>query len=105
MITENGYATAFSADLSEGDWSLADDTRIKYLRNHLIALHHAIEDGANVKGYIYWALMDNFEWAEGLRPRFGLVRIAYPTQERTLRKSAEVYADIAKRNGLDRQMS
>jgi len=104
IITENGYATAFSADLSEGDWSLADVTRIKYLTSHLIALHHAIEDGANVKGYIYWSLMDNFEWAEGLRPRFGLVRIAYPTQERTLRRSAEVYAEIAKRNGLDRQV-
>jgi beta-glucosidase len=71
------------------------------LTAHLTALHNAIEDGANVKGYMYWSLMDNFEWAEGLRPRFGLIRVAYPTQERTFRHSANVYADIAKRNGLD----
>ncbi len=100
IITENGFATAFPHDLDEGDWSLADDKRINYLTSHLMALHHAIEDGANVQGYMYWSLMDNFEWAEGLRPRFGLIRIAYPTQVRTLRHSAEVYADIAKHNGL-----
>ncbi|MGX9080436.1 family 1 glycosylhydrolase, partial [Klebsiella pneumoniae] len=46
------------------------------------------------------SLLDNFEWAEGLKPRFGLVRITYPTQERTLRKSAHVYADIVKNNGI-----
>jgi beta-glucosidase len=101
IITENGFATAFAHDLDEGDWSLADEERVKYLTSHLMALHQAIEDGANVKGYLYWSLLDNFEWAEGLRPRFGLVRVAYPSQERTLRKSAIVYADIARRNGLD----
>jgi beta-glucosidase len=100
IITENGYAAAFAADLSDGDWSLVDDLRIQYLTGHLSALHRAIEDGANVKGYLYWSLLDNFEWAEGLSARFGLVRIAYPTQERTLRKSAQIYADIAKANGL-----
>lgn len=100
IITENGFATAFPHDLDEGDWSLADDKRINYLTSHLMALHHAIEDGANVQGYMYWSLMDNFEWAEGLRPRFGLIRIAYPSQVRTLRQSAEVYAEIAKHNGL-----
>lgn len=105
IITENGYAAAFPADLSEGDWSLVDDIRVQYLTSHLQALHHAIEDGANVKGYLYWSLTDNFEWAEGLRPRFGLVRVAYPTQERTLRKSASVYADIARRNGFRRSIS
>ncbi|HEY9679589.1 MAG TPA: glycoside hydrolase family 1 protein [Drouetiella sp.] len=100
IITENGYATAFAHDLDEGDWSLADDARIHYLTTHLLALHNAIEDGANVHGYMYWSLLDNFEWAEGLRPRFGLIRVTYPTQERTMRHSASVYADIAKHNGL-----
>jgi beta-glucosidase len=103
IITENGYASAFPAELSDGDWSLADDMRVQYLTSHLQALHRAIEQGVNVKGYLYWSLTDNFEWAEGLRPRFGLVRIAYPTQERTLRKSAEIYADIAKRNAVEMQ--
>jgi beta-glucosidase len=100
IITENGFATAFPHDLDEGDWSLADDKRINYLTAHLMALHHAIEDGANVQGYMYWSLLDNFEWAEGLRPRFGLIRVAYPSQVRTLRQSATVYADIVKQNGL-----
>jgi beta-glucosidase len=99
-VTENGFPTAFNADMEEGDWSLADDLRVHYLETHLHALHRAIKDGANVKGYLYWSLLDNFEWAEGLKARFGLVRITYPTQERTLRKSAHVYADIAKKNGI-----
>lgn len=104
IITENGFAMAFPADLDEGDWSLADDLRVKFLASHLLALHNAIKRGANVKGYLYWSLTDNFEWAEGLSPRFGLVRVSYPTQERVLRKSARVYADIARRNGLDMQL-
>jgi beta-glucosidase len=66
----------------------------------LIAVHKAIRLGANVKGYLHWSLLDNFEWAEGLRARFGLVRVAYPTLERTLRKSATLYRDICKENAL-----
>ena len=100
-ITENGFPTAFEPDLADGDWSLVDDLRVNYLLTHLMAVHRAIKDGAKVKGYLYWSLLDNFEWAEGLTPRFGLIRVAYPTQERTLRKSAHVYAGIARANGLD----
>ena len=69
IITENGYAAAFPAELDEGDWSLVDDVRINYMITHLHAVHRAIQDGANVRGYLYWSLTDNFEWAEGLRPR------------------------------------
>ena len=101
VITENGYAMTFPASLSEGDWSLIDEDRVRYLTSHLRALHRAITDGANVTGYLYWSLLDNFEWADGLATRFGLVRVAYPTQERTLRKSARIYADIARRNGVE----
>jgi beta-glucosidase len=101
IITENGYASAFPADLAEGDWSLEDEQRVQYLHLHLLAIHRAICAGVNVKGYLHWALLDNFEWAEGLRIRFGLVRVAFPTQERTLRKSALVYADIARCNAID----
>jgi beta-glucosidase len=99
-ITENGFPMAFESGLHEGDWSMVDDLRVSYLNSHLLAIHRAIKDGAAVKGYLYWSLLDNFEWAEGLSPRFGLVRVAYPTQERSLRKSALVYADIARLNGL-----
>jgi beta-glucosidase len=99
-ITENGFPMAFDAALHEGDWSISDELRVSYLRSHLRAVHRAIADGAIVKGYFYWSLLDNFEWAEGFLPRFGLVRVAYPSQKRTLRKSALVYAEIAKLNGL-----
>ena len=101
FITENGYAAVFPADMSEGNWSLDDQARISYLHSHLAAVHKAISQGVNVRGYLHWALLDNFEWAEGLRIRFGLVRVAFPTQVRTLRKSAHYYADIARRNCLD----
>lgn len=101
IITENGWAGAFPADMQEGDWSLDDQPRIAYLLSHLMAIHKAISQGINVKGYLHWSLLDNFEWAEGLRTRFGLVRVAFPTQERRFRKSAEVYADIARLNAID----
>lgn len=101
FITENGYASNFSPDLSEGDWSIEDAKRCQYLQSHLVAIHRAIESGVNVKGYLHWSLTDNFEWAEGLSPRFGLVRVAYPTQERTFRKSAELYARVAADNSIE----
>jgi len=100
IITENGYADLFSADLTDGDWSLDDADRTKYLQEHLVAVHRAIKSGAKVTGYLHWSLLDNFEWAEGLRMRFGLVRVAFPTQERTPRKSAKFFAEIAKQNAI-----
>ncbi len=99
-ITENGLAYNHSADLSEGDWSLDDDLRVRYLVAHLMAVHKALKAGVNVKGYLHWSLLDNFEWAEGLRARFGLVRVSYPTLERALRRSARIYAAIAASNSI-----
>jgi len=99
-ITENGLASMFSAELSDGDWSLNDELRVNYLLAHLIAVHKAVKAGANVKGYLHWSLLDNFEWSEGLRARFGLVRVAYPTLERTMRKSAKIFAEIVGKNAL-----
>lgn len=100
FITENGYASKFPADLDGGDWSLEDDERVGYVVSHLAAVHQAIQAGANVKGYFYWSLTDNFEWAEGLSCRFGLVRVAYPSQERKARKSARLYGQIAAANAI-----
>ena len=57
--------------------------------------------GIDVRGYLYWSLLDNFEWAEGLRARFGLVRVNFSTQERILRESARVYGNIALHNAVD----
>ncbi|MBX9769821.1 MAG: family 1 glycosylhydrolase, partial [Candidatus Obscuribacterales bacterium] len=79
---------------------LNDTERVNFLTEHVQAMHRAIADGANVKGYLHWSLLDNFEWADGLEARFGLVRVTFPTQERTMRDSAKVYAEIARNNGI-----
>ncbi len=99
-ITENGYGARFAADLTTGDWSLKDEERCEYLYSHLLSVYEAIKAGVNIKGYLHWSLLDNFEWAEGLQIRFGLVRVSYPSQERTLRDSAHLYSKIACSNTL-----
>lgn len=87
-VTENGIATC------------DDDARCRYLVRHLGALHTAIAAGADVRGYYHWTLYDNFEWAEGYRPRFGLVEIDRVTQKRRPRPSALLYRDIIRGGGL-----
>ncbi len=88
-ITENGLADA------------KDEKREKFIKEHLFWVHQAIKDGVDVRGYLYWSLLDNFEWDKGFWPRFGLVEVNYETMERKIRPSAEVYADICKNNKLD----
>ncbi|HLC45077.1 MAG: hypothetical protein A2722_02655 [Candidatus Doudnabacteria bacterium RIFCSPHIGHO2_01_FULL_50_11] len=87
-ITENGLADA------------GDIKRERFIHDHLLYTHRAIEQGADVRGYLHWSLMDNFEWAHGFSPRFGLVAVDYPTQARTIRPSALSYAEICKTNTL-----
>ncbi|MFH1030207.1 MAG: glycoside hydrolase family 1 protein [bacterium] len=81
-ITENGIADA------------RDEKRGKFIKDHLYWINRALEDGVDVKGYFYWSLLDNFEWAEGFCPKFGLVEIDYRTMERRIRESAYGYAKI-----------
>jgi beta-glucosidase len=87
-ITENGLA------------STNDDRRCRFLIAYLQEIYHAIQTGAKVKGYFHWSLTDNFEWADGFRPRFGLIEIDYKNLKRLPRPSAYVYADIIKHNGI-----
>lgn len=94
-ITENG---ATFEDVADADGRVIDLDRREYLRNHLIALHRAIAEGYDVRGFFAWSLMDNFEWAEGYAKRFGLVRVDYDTQRRTPKLSAEWYAKVAREN-------
>jgi len=75
-ITENGIADA------------ADDRREKYMEDHLREVAEARANGADIRGFYYWSLLDNFEWIKGFPPRFGLLAVDYVTQERTPRKSA-----------------
>lgn len=87
-ITENGLADS------------KDEKRTWFIFEMLKGVHRAIEEGVDVKGYLHWSLMDNFEWAEGYWPRFGLIEIDYKTLERKPRKSAYFYRDICIQNGI-----
>lgn len=77
-----------------------DRFRADYIRDTVRAIHAAIQDGVDVRGYCYWSLLDNYEWAEGFEKRFGLVEINYGTLERRVRPSAQVYKEICKTNTL-----
>ena len=91
MITENG--AVFPEPLH-------DERRVRFLDDHVAALHDAIEQGVPVVGYCHWSLLDNFEWKLGYAQRFGLVHVDYDTLERTVKDSGRAYAEIARRNGL-----
>jgi len=91
LVTENG---AVYADAPH------DAKRIEFLREHLAAVHAAIERDADVRGYCHWSLMDNFEWKLGYAQRFGLVHVDYETQERTVKDSGRFYAQVVRRNAL-----
>ncbi|MFI6556749.1 GH1 family beta-glucosidase [Streptomyces griseus] len=90
VITENG--AAFD-DTVAADGSVPDADRTAYLADHIAAVVAARARGADVRGYFAWSLMDNFEWAYGYDKRFGIVRVDYDTQLRTLKDSAKWYRD------------
>ncbi|MEO6027984.1 MAG: glycoside hydrolase family 1 protein [Candidatus Binatia bacterium] len=87
-VTENGIATT------------DDEARRRYLVRHLVAVHAAMSEGADVRGYFHWTLYDNFEWAEGYRPRFGLVAIDRATLQRRPRPSASLYREVISANAI-----
>ncbi|MGY1651009.1 glycoside hydrolase family 1 protein [Geodermatophilus sp. SYSU D01119] len=88
LVTENGIATA-------------DDTdRIAFTRDALTSLAAAVEGGADVRGYLHWSLLDNFEWMLGYRPTFGLVSVDRRTFARTPKPSLAWLGEVARRNGL-----
>jgi beta-glucosidase len=93
MVTENGVAVPDT--LVEGDQPVVDDPRrVAYLRSHIEAVAAAIDEGVDVRGYFVWSLLDNFEWGEGYRPRFGLVFTDYRTQRRIPKTSFAWYRDF-----------
>ncbi|HWU37588.1 MAG TPA: family 1 glycosylhydrolase, partial [Candidatus Acidoferrum sp.] len=98
FVTENGTAMP---DVADESGMVLDTARIRFLREHLLAVWDAIQAGAPVGGYYYWSLMDNFEWAHGYHPRFGLVRVDYSTLKRTPKQSAAWYREVIQRNGLE----
>jgi beta-glucosidase len=92
MITENG--AAFD-DVVSADGTIQDDRRIDYLHRHIAAVADARAQGADVRGYFLWSLLDNFEWGYGYDRRFGIIRVDYDTQVRTWKQSAHWYQRLA----------
>jgi beta-glucosidase len=88
IITENGLADR------------RDNKRTDFLKDHLKYVHYAIRRGIPIKGYLHWSLMDNFEWADGRSPKFGLYEVNYDNFERTPRGSAHFYKSVIKNNGF-----
>jgi beta-glucosidase len=78
--------------------SVDDQGRIAFLDRYIAAMQQAIAEGADVRGYFCWSLLDNFEWAEGYAPRFGLIHVDYETQKRTPKASFNWYKSLIKNN-------
>jgi beta-glucosidase len=87
IVTENGLATA------------DDSQRIAYIQRALRGVANCLRDGIDVRGYIYWSALDNFEWVFGYRPTFGLIAVNHTTQERTVQPSARWLGQVARLNG------
>jgi len=96
LITENGCAIR-EEDAAQ---SKHDVARTEYLQGYIAQVHRAIQEGADVRGYFVWSLMDNFEWAFGYTKRFGIVRVDFDTQLRTPKDSAAFYSQVARSNTL-----
>lgn len=95
-ITENGLSCTDWVDM---DGEVKDFGRIDFTRRYLLRLADAVADGVPVKGYFHWSIMDNFEWAEGYRHRFGLVHVDFTTFKRTVKESGRWYRKVIESNG------
>ncbi len=88
-ITENGIA----AD--------NDQKRVQYMAEHIVEVGRAIRDGMDVRGYLFWSTLDNFEWNEGYTMRFGMINVDFDTQKRRVKPSGKMFAEIAQMNAID----
>ena len=96
-VTENG-AAFYDPPTIDGT-AVDDPLRVAYIRDHLRAVRRAIADGADVRGYFAWSLLDNYEWSHGYAQRFGVVHVDFHTQRRTPKSSARFYADVIRTHG------
>jgi beta-glucosidase len=96
VFSENGYC---NTDFVHLDGKVHDPQRIDFMARYLRAIRRAMEEGVPVAGYFYWSIMDNFEWADGYKERFGLVHVDYQTQKRTPKDSAYWYRDLISSSG------
>ncbi len=98
IITENGMA---GCDWMAQDGAVHDSHRIDFTSRYLAELRRACADGVDVRAYFHWSLMDNFEWAQGYKLRFGLVYVDFASQVRTIKDSGHWYAKVIQSNGTD----
>jgi beta-glucosidase len=96
VVTENGMA---NTDWVHADGEVHDPQRIDFTRAYLLELAKASAAGTDIRGYFHWSILDNFEWAEGFRERFGLVHVDFVTGKRTLKDSAKWYREVIATNG------
>ena len=96
IVTENGMS---NIDWISLDGKVHDPIRIDFLQRYLLEFEKAINDGVDARGYFLWSIMDNFEWAEAYRQRFGIIYVDYPTQQRILKDSAYWYKQVIATNG------
>ncbi len=96
LFTENGFS---NIDFVMLDGAVHDPQRIDYIHRYLLSLKKTVEEGIPVEGYLYWSIMDNFEWLKGYDLRFGLIYVDYPSQKRTMKDSAYYYRDVIAANG------
>ncbi len=90
---------AFDDDLS-ADGEVHDEARVRWLDGHLRAAAEALEEGVDLRGLFVWSLLDNFEWSEGYRHRFGIVHVDYDSLTRTPKASARWYREVIERGAL-----
>ena len=88
-ITENGIAAE------------DDQRRVRYMAEHIVEVGRAIRDGMDVRGYLFWSTLDNFEWNEGYTMRFGMIHVNFDTQKRRVKPSGRMFAEIAQLNTTD----
>ncbi|MEI7767202.1 MAG: GH1 family beta-glucosidase [Phycisphaerae bacterium] len=98
MITENGMS---GHDWVALDGKVHDEYRIDFTRRYLQQLRRACADGVDIRGYFHWTLMDNFEWAEGYKQRFGMIHVDFNTQVRTIKESGHWYRSVITANGTN----
>jgi beta-glucosidase len=96
LVAENGLA---SMDWVSLDGKVHDSMRKDFIHRYLLEYQKAADEGVDLMGYMYWSLMDNFEWADGFDKRFGLIYIDYQTQKRTVKDSAYWYQKVIESNG------
>lgn len=98
IVTENGRTRVDHLEMENGEPVVHDPERIDFYQRYLHGMKQAMDDGCEVQGYFAWTLMDNFEWAEGLTARFGLIYVDYETLERTPKDSAKWYSQFIREN-------